>query len=101
MTLAISLIGLWVLLGAIWLAVWPLLADAGPAPTARELERHDLEAEKDRLLGEIHELELDHATGKLSSDDFTALEARLKGRAVEVMERLEEPPGATSDRSSG
>ncbi|HJU87465.1 MAG TPA: hypothetical protein VJ788_08865, partial [Gemmatimonadota bacterium] len=54
-----------------------------------EVERQELEAEKARLLQEIHELELDYQTGKLSDEDHRAIEARLKGRAVEVMQRIE------------
>ena len=87
--LLLSLVGLWILLGAVWLAVWPLFARSGsPAPEA-EVELAELEAEKGRLLAEIHELELDYETGKLSDEDHAAIEARLKARAVEVMRRID------------
>ena len=85
----LSLLALWVLLAAVWLALWPLfVARAAPRPDA-EIERQELEAEKARLLREIHELELDYQTGKLSDDDYRAIEARLKGKAVEVMQRID------------
>ena len=85
----LSLIALWILLAAVWLALWPLfVARAAPRPDA-EIERQELEAEKARLLQEIHELELDYETGKLSDDDYRAIEARLKGKAVEVMRRID------------
>lgn len=85
----LSLLALWVLLTAVWLALWPLfVARAAPRPDA-EIERQELEAEKARLLQEIHELELDYETGKLSDDDYRAIEARLKGKAVEVMQRID------------
>ncbi len=101
--LLLSLLGLWVLLGAVWLAVWPLFARAAPPRTEAEIERAELEAEKGRLLGEIHELELDYATGKLSDEDYRAIEARLKGRAVEVMKRIDElaPAGRRRRAASG
>jgi hypothetical protein len=87
--LLLSLLGLWVLLAAIWAALWPLFAGGSAAPPEAEVERQELEAEKARLLQEIHELELDYQTGKLSDEDHRAIEARLKGRAVEVMQRIE------------
>ena len=87
--LLLSLVTLWVLLAAIWAALWPLFGGRGAAPTESEVERQELEAEKTRLLQEIHELELDYQTGKLSDEDHRAIEARLKGKAVEVMQRIE------------
>ena len=87
--LLLSLAGLWVLLAAVWVAVWPLFAEPPAAPLDADIERQELEAEKGRLLQEIHELELDFATGKLSDEDHAAIDARLKGRAIEVMKRLD------------
>ncbi len=91
------LIGLWVLLAAVWLAVYPLFGGAAESVPAAVAQRRELETEKARLLEEIHELQLDYATGKLSDEDHAALEARLKSRAVEIMQQLE----ATAGRSSG
>ncbi|MEJ2152306.1 MAG: hypothetical protein P8Y29_05010 [Gemmatimonadota bacterium] len=91
------LIGLWVLLAAVWLAVYPLFGGAAESVPATVAQRRELETEKARLLEEIHELQLDYATGKLSDEDHAALEARLKSRAVEIMQQLE----ATAGRSSG
>lgn len=88
MTPLIVLAGLWLLLGAVWLAVYPLLTrPAGEGAGAAELR--DLEAEKDRLVREIHELDLDRATGKLSEDDYRDLEARLKRRAIDTLEKID------------
>ena len=99
--LLFSLAGLWVLLAAVWVAVWPLFAERRAARSDVDLERQELEAEKGRLLQEIHELELDYATGKLSDEDHAAIEGRLKGRAIEVLKRLDTlsvRPTAASDR---
>lgn len=90
--LLLSLVGLWILLAAVWVAVWPLFAERRAPRTEADVERQELEAEKARLLQEIHELELDYATGKLSDEDHRAIEARLKGRAVEIMQRLDALP---------
>jgi hypothetical protein len=87
--LLLSLAALWVLLAAIWAALWPLFAARRAVPAEAEVELQELEAEKARLLQEIHELELDYQTGKLSDEDHRAIEARLKGRAVDVMQRIE------------
>ncbi|HET9581957.1 MAG TPA: hypothetical protein VFP76_03995 [Gemmatimonadota bacterium] len=82
------LAGLWLLLGAIWLAVYPLLAGGGRVPPSAEGVA-ELEAEKDRLIRDLHELDLDRATGKLSEEDYRALEARLKRRAVATLEEID------------
>lgn len=91
------LIGLWVLLAAVWLSVYPLFGRAAESVPAAVAHRRELETEKARLLEEIHELQLDYATGKLSDEDHAALEARLKSRAVAIMRELE----TKADRSSG
>lgn len=88
MTPLIVLAGLWLLLGAVWLAVYPLLARRSDRELARSQLR-DLEAEKDRLVREIHDLGLDRATGKLSEEDYRDLEARLKRRAVDALEKID------------
>jgi type II secretory pathway component PulM len=89
MGLLLSLAGLWILLAAVWVAVWPLFGERRATQPDADIERQELEAEKGRLLQEIHELELDFATGKLSDEDHAAIDARLKGRAIEVMKRLD------------
>ena len=96
--LLLSLVALWVLLAAIWAALWPLFGRSA-APPERDVERQELEAEKARLLQEIHELELDYQTGKLSDEDYRAIEARLKGKAVEVMQRIEALAGPAAKPS--
>ncbi len=85
-----ALLGLWALLGAIWLAVWPFFSGAREPIDPRMLELQELEIEKARLLGEIHELELDYDTGKLSDEDYERFESRLRARAVEVMREIDE-----------
>ena len=89
MTALAALLGLWVLLGAVWLAVWPFFERVRPAIPVGLLELQELETEKARLLGEIHDLELDYQTGKLSDEDYQALDARFKSRAVAVMKEIE------------
>ena len=89
MTALAVLAGLWVLLGALWLALWPFFVRERPPVPVAHLELQELETEKGRLLGEIHDLRLDYETGKLSEEDYRALEARLKARAVDVIREIE------------
>ena len=72
-----------------WLAVYPLVA-GGHEPRESTAGLSELEAEKDRLVQELHELELDRATGKLSEEDWRDLDARLKSRAVEAMREIDD-----------
>ena len=102
MSALLALAILWVLLAALWLAVWPLFERERPSVPLALLELQELEAEKTRLLDEIHELELDFQTEKLSEEDYRALEARLKTRAVDVLKEIEarEKQAARAGRSS-
>ncbi len=61
-----------------------------------ELERRRLElAEtRDRALGALKELELDHRTGKVSDDDYRMLVGPLRREAAEALHLLE--PRATA-----
>jgi DNA repair exonuclease SbcCD ATPase subunit len=72
----------------VWLALYPLVS-GGPGRAEPSAELRELEAEKDRLVQDLHELELDRATGKLSEEDWRELDARLKGRAVETIKEID------------
>jgi len=54
-----------------------------------EAERADLEARKQVLYREIRDAEADHATGKLSDQDFARLDRELRGDAIKVLKRLD------------
>lgn len=56
----------------------------------RSLQRIDLEAARDAKYREIRDAELDHQTGKLSDDDFAAIDSTLRAEAVELLHRLDE-----------
>lgn len=102
MTVLLVLGGLWLLLSAVWLALYPLVARAREPVGFAGLS--ELEAEKDRLVQDLHELDLDRATGKLSEEDWRELDARLKRRAVETMRELDSrsgPPAPEPRDSAG
>ena len=62
-------------------------------PTAREdagnAELEALEAAKATKLSEIRDVELDFRTGKLSEDDYRALDRQLREEAVDLLHRLD------------
>ena len=62
-----------------------------------ELDRRRLElAEaRDRALGALKELELDHRTGKVSDEDYRALVGPLRREAAEALRALEPRAGAS------
>jgi hypothetical protein len=78
------------LLGAVvWLVSAPLRAGADAADEAEGARRADLEAARDTKYGEIREAELDRRTGKLSEDDWRAVDRALRAEAVEILARLD------------
>jgi hypothetical protein len=64
-------------------------------PTAAELA--DLEARKRSKYQQIRDAEADHASGKLSDDDFARLDAELRAEAVEILKKIDrlKPPDKT------
>ena len=48
-----------------------------------------LEAAKEAKYREIRDAELDYRTGKLSEQDWRALDEQLRGEAVEILKRLD------------
>ena len=83
-----------VLLGVVvWLVTGPLRAGAAATDDADVARREDLEAAKEAKYREIRDAELDHAAGKLSDDDFAALDAELRREALEILDREPEKVG--------
>jgi hypothetical protein len=52
-----------------------------------------LEAAKEAKYREIRDAELDRRTGKLSEEDWRALDAQLRAEAVEILRRLDQARG--------
>ena len=68
----------------------PLRRGAQAVEDADVATRERLEAARDAKYREIRELELDFRTGKLSDDDFRALDRQLRGEAVAILRELDE-----------
>jgi hypothetical protein len=79
-----------VLLGVVvWLVSGPLRT----APAVEEAEaarREDLEAAKEAKYREIRDAELDYRTGKLSEEDWRALDRDLRAEAIDLLRRLDD-----------
>jgi uncharacterized membrane protein YccC len=73
----------------VWFVGAPLRNPAEAEP-AVESERRTLEAARDAKYSEIRDTELDFRTGKLSDDDFRALDRELRAEAVEILRSLDE-----------
>jgi hypothetical protein len=58
-------------------------------PAARPDSRADLEALRDSKYREIRDAELDYRTGKLSEEDFKALDEALRAEAVQILRRID------------
>jgi len=69
-----------------------------PGPVAGR-SREELERQKALVLRSIKELEFDKAMGKVSEADFAAISARLRTRALSIMQDLERTP-ATPPRKA-
>ena len=79
-----------VLVVAVLVIVAPLRLRRDPqAGTGESAERAELEAAKEAKYREIREAELDHRTGKLSREDWRALDSELRAEAIELLRRLD------------
>jgi type II secretory pathway pseudopilin PulG len=88
--LLVALLIFLVLLAAVALISAPLRRGHAEAEAAAdEALREELEAAKEAKYREIRDTELDYRTGKLSDEDFRALDRQLRSEAVEILRRLD------------
>jgi hypothetical protein len=59
------------------------------AETAAETQLAELEAAREAKYRELRDADLDHRTGKLSDEDYQALDTSLRAEAVEILNRLQ------------
>jgi hypothetical protein len=66
------------------------------------VERDELVAARAAKYSEIRDAEMDYRTGKLSREDYQAIDGELRAEAVEILDRLEElgEPGNPADDAS-
>jgi hypothetical protein len=65
-----------------------------------EEARADLGAAREAKYREIRDAELDYRTGKLSEQDYRAIDAELRAEALEILDRLERSERGT-ERPAG
>ncbi len=61
----------------------------------------ELETARDAKLRELRDAELDYRTGKLSDDDYQALDATLRAEAIEIIHALDEARERSGEPDSG
>ncbi|MGI8863407.1 MAG: hypothetical protein ACR2JH_03250 [Solirubrobacteraceae bacterium] len=63
----------------------------------------ELEAAREAKYREIRDTQLDFDTGKLSPEDFEALDAGLRSEALQILEQIDElrPPGQPARSEDG
>ncbi|HEY2140515.1 MAG TPA: hypothetical protein VGG98_00470 [Solirubrobacteraceae bacterium] len=74
-------------------ALDPESQEAGGRHAAREsaADRAELETAREAKYREIRDAELDYRTGKLSREDYDAVDRALRAEAIEILDRLEAP----------
>ena len=86
MEYALALIVLLALVALV--VVRPLVRDSGE-PEPDPGRRAELEAAKEAKYREIRDAELDHNMGKLSDDDWHAVDRELRAEAIEILRKLD------------
>jgi hypothetical protein len=81
-----------------FLVLQPLRARSSVAEPDR---RGDLEAAKESKYREIKDAELDHRMGKLSEEDWRALDAELRAQAIEILRQLDKLEPDNGQRATG
>ncbi|HTU84471.1 MAG TPA: hypothetical protein VMF57_02790 [Solirubrobacteraceae bacterium] len=62
---------------------------SGSLVEASEVNLEELEAAREAKYRELRDAELDHRTGKLSDEDYEALDRTLRGEAIEILRGLD------------
>jgi hypothetical protein len=86
LTIAVALL---LALLAIGFVVWPLWRPDAPVRLVDDSPLTELIQRKDSVLLSIKELEFDYQTGKLSTEDYTRLDQRLRQQAISLLRQIE------------
>jgi hypothetical protein len=94
----VALITLVLIALVVVLVAAPLRGDRGrDAETRPRLQ--ELEAEREAKYREIRDAELDFRTGKLSREDYDAIDAALRAEAIEILNQVDRAAGADGERA--
>ena len=94
MEYAVALLVLAVLVGVVLSLP---LRHRGEEERRDETRLAELEAAKEAKYREIRDAELDHQMGKLSRDDWRAVDRDLRGEAIVILRELDRIEGRTPD----
>jgi hypothetical protein len=75
-----------------WFVTAPLrgrYTNTGNEEELATAELADLEARKEAKYRQIRDAEADHASGKLSDEDFKRLDRELRGEAIDILKRID------------
>jgi hypothetical protein len=90
MTAFLGVLAIAALLGlVVWFVGAPLRHPSKAAEGETDAQRA-LETAKEAKYAEIRDLELDYRTGKLSEDDFRAIDRQLRAEAVEILRQIDD-----------
>jgi hypothetical protein len=84
-----SLLVILLLCGAVALMASPLYSSRLRGGSGQDAEEAALEAAKEAKFREIRDAELDFRTGKLSREDYRALDGTLRAEAIDLLRRLD------------
>ena len=73
------------------------LRSRGEEERREETRLAELQAAKEAKYREIRDAELDREMGKLSRDDWRAVDRDLRGEAIEILRQLDRLEGRTPD----
>ena len=79
-------------IGMVLYVAYPLLWDetgAEPPPEEPRTDRQTILREKEDVVADLKDIEMDYRMGKLSSQDYQDLKSEYEERAVEVFEQAE------------
>lgn len=88
MTVAVIVLVVLLIAVVVWVVGGPLRRRGQPYSVGQE--REELEAAREVKYRELRDLELDYQTGKLSDEDYAALDRTLRAEAIEILRRLDE-----------
>jgi hypothetical protein len=62
---------------------------SAPAPALESVDRAELQSAREAKYREIRDAELDYRTGKLSREDYEAVDSSLRAEALAILDGLE------------
>jgi hypothetical protein len=85
----LALVLILALLAVVVFVVSAPLRVAHRPPEPDSADRDELEVAREAKYREIRDAEMDYRTGKLSREDYEAVDGALRSEAVEILNRLE------------